>query len=147
MKNVLFIFWIFAVFIAVVVAGFFLLGIPQTALYISALIFLLVSLVISMLSLVAIKRVKEGKDGLYYSVGTIVIIWIYQITVVVMTPLAHFFDNYMSVFIFIEIMLLAFYAVGTFVVNAAARKVHRMNEETSAKQESAEYDKAKRGGY
>jgi hypothetical protein len=146
MKNI-FIFLIFLILISVAVSGFFLLGIPQTALYISALAFLLLSLIVSMLSLIRIQKARSETDGLYHSVGTLVIVWIYQIAVIVITPLALFFNGLITVYILIEIVLIAFYAIGTVVVNAAARKVHSMNEETARKRESGEFDEAKRGGY
>jgi amino acid transporter len=146
MKNI-FIFLIFVILISVAIIGFFLLGIPQTTLYISALAFLLVSLIVSMLSLIKIRKVRSEKDSLYHSIGTLVIVWIYQISVAVITPLALFFNELMTVYILIEIVLIAFYAIGTVIVNAAAHKVHSMNEETARKREAGEFNEAKRGGY
>ena len=137
----------FSIAIMIVIAGFFLLSIDRTAIHIWALSFLILSLLISMASLITLSRRKNEKDAIFYNAGTVAAIGIYQLAVIVSVAFVRAFDGRIGRFVFVEIAILALFAIAVLAINIFARHVHNSNVRTQDRQQSGENNTQKRGGF
>jgi len=146
-KSSLFTILGFAIAIAVVVSGFFLLGIEQIAIHFLALAFLVLSLLVSMGALVTITQRKAARDTVFYGAGTSAAVWVYQVAVIISVALVGVFNGRIGIFIFTEIVINAVFSIVTLAINLSARRIHASNAKTYERQENGEYNTPKRGGF
>ena len=138
----------FSIAIVIVAAGFFLLGIEQTIIHFWALAFLILSLLMSMCLLLTITRRKTiVKDAVFYNAGASVIVWLYQVAVIISVALVGVFDNKVGRFIFVEITVLAVFIIIMLAINLFAQHTYLSNNTTAERKANGEYDAPKNGGF
>lgn len=138
---------IFLTLVIVILAGFFLLNFECSTINISALCFLELSLLVSMLSTISLARRKNDKDTLYYNAGVGSITAIYQITVIISVVVSKIFEESIKGFIFLQIMINALMFVICTLIITASTYINKSNKKALEKQENGEYNKPKRGGF
>lgn len=138
---------IFLTPVIVILAGFFLLNFECSTINISALCFLELSLLVSMLSTISLARRKNDKDTLYYNAGVGSITAIYQITVIISVVVSKIFEENIKGFIFLQIMINALMFVICTLIITASTYINKSNKKALEKQENGEYNKPKRGGF
>ncbi len=138
---------IFLTLVIVILAGFFLLNFECSTINISALCFLELSLLVSMLSTISLARRKNDKDTLYYNAGVGSITAIYQITVIISVVVSKIFEENIKGFIFLQIMINALMFVICTLIITASTYINKSNKKALEKQENGEYNKPRRGGF
>lgn len=138
---------VFLTLIIVILAGFFLLDFERSEVNVSALCFLELSLLVSMIGTISLTRRKNDKDALYYNAGIGSITAIYQIAVIASVASSKVFEENIKGFIFLQIVINALmFVICTLIITASAY-INKSNKETLEKQDSGEYNKPKRGGF
>lgn len=138
---------IFLTLVIVILAGFFLLDFERSTINISALCFLELSLLVSMLSTISLARRKNDKDTLYYNAGIGSITAIYQIAVIISVVVLKIFEENIKGFIFLQIVINALMFVICTLIITASTYINKSNKKTLEKQENGEYNKPRRGGF
>ena len=138
---------IFLTLVIVILAGFFLLNFECSTINISALCFLELSLLVSMLSTISLARRKNDKDTLYYNAGVGSITAIYQITVIISVVVSKIFEENIKGFIFLQIMINALMFVICTLIITASTYINKSNKKALEKQDNGEYNKPRRGGF
>ncbi len=138
---------IFLTLVIVILVGFFLLDFEYSTINISALCFLELSLLVSMLSTISLVRRKKDKDTLYYNAGIGGITAIYQIAVIISVVISKIFEDNIKGFIFLQIVINALMFVVCTLIITASTYINKSNKKTLEKQENGEYNKPKRGGF
>ena len=138
---------IFFTSVIVILAGFFLLDFERSTINISALCFLELSLLVSMLSTISLVRRKNDKDNLYYNAGIGSVTAIYQIAVIISVVVSKIFEENINGFIFLQIVINALmFVICTLIITVSAY-INKSNKKTLEKQENGEYNKPRRGGF
>ena len=133
--------------VIVILAGFFLLDFECSTINISALCFLELSLLVSMLTTISLVWRKNDKDTLYYNAGIGSITAIYQIAVIISVVISKGFESNIKGFIFLQIVINALmFVICTLIITASAY-INKSNKKTLEKQDNGEYNKPKRGGF
>lgn len=138
---------IFLTLVIVILAGFFLLDFERSTINISALCFLELSLLVSMLSTISLARRKNDKETLYYNAGIGSITAIYQIAVIISVVVLKIFEENIKGFIFLQIVINALMFVICTLIITASTYINKSNKKTLEKQENGEYNKPRRGGF
>jgi hypothetical protein len=146
-KNILYTISGFIIVIAVLIAGFFLLGIERITLHYYALDFLLFSLIISLISTITIVSAKKNNSSVFYNAGLSGAVWLYQIAVIITMFFVNDFRYEISQFIFIEIIINALYFIAVILIVAFSSHAHKSNVKTAEKLENGDYNTPKRGGF
>ncbi len=138
---------IFLTPVIVILAGFFLLNFECSTINVSALCFLELSLLVSMLTTISLVWKKNDKATLYYNAGIGSITAIYQIAVIISVVASNVFANNIKGFIFLQIVINALmFVICTLIITASAY-INKSNKKTLEKQNNGEYNKPKRGGF
>lgn len=138
----------FAIAIITVLMGFFMLRIERTPLYLWALGFLVLSMIISMaLNIGMMERDTSDKDKVLDNAGTAGLVWIYQLSVIISVVFTRLFENKIYQFIFLQVVIIAIFSILMLLVNHFSMQVHTLDRKTLDRQENNEYSKPKRGGY
>lgn len=138
---------IFLILVIVTLAGFFLLDFEHSTINVSALCFLELSLLVSMLSTISLAMRKNDKDTLYYNAGIGSITAIYQIAVIISVAVSKIFEENIKGFIFLQVVINALMFVICTLIITASTYINKSNKKTLEKQENGEYNKPKRGGF
>lgn len=131
----------------VILAGFFMLNFEQNVINISALCFLELSILVSMISTIFIVKKKNESDTLYFNAGIGSVTAIYQIAVIISTLVSKLFINNIKGFIFLQILINALMFIVCTLIITASTHINKSNETTLEKLNSGEYNKPKRGGF
>lgn len=136
---------IFLTLVIVILAGFFLLDFERSTINISALCFLELSLLVSMISIISLARRKNNKDTLYYNAGIGSITAIYQIAVIISVVVSKIFEENIKGFIFLQIVINALMFVICTLIITTSTYINKSNKKTLEKQDNGEYNKPRRG--
>ena len=146
-KNSLYIVICYTIVIALILAGFFLLDVNQIIIHFWALTFLILSLVVSMGLLVTIaQQNSDDKEPVFYNAGVTAVICCYQVAVIISVALVGMFNEKLAKFVFVEISIIAVFAIILIAVNSFPQHTRLSNEKTLEQRENNEFDKPKRGG-
>lgn len=125
-----------------------MLSIEQIAIHFWALVFLIISLLISMGLFVGINQsASAGKDKVFYSAGTGATVWIYQIAVIISVALVGLFNEKVARFVFTEIVIIAIFAIVMLAINFFARRTQELNAKIFERKNNGECKVPKRGGF
>lgn len=138
---------LFGMAIFIVVSGFFLLDFEHSTINITALVFLILSLFISMFHVLSITAEKSGRDSLFYNAGDGSVAVIYQVVVLVSVLFAKVFENNIKEFIFLQIIINVLLPIVHILIATASSYIDRSNKNAYEELNSGNYKKSKRGGF
>ncbi len=144
-KNLVTTLTVYLILIAVVVAGFFLLKIEQTAINYWAFGSIIFSFVVTLI--VVILAVVFHKKGIVHTVGLTTLLLVYQILVIISVALTGTYEFKLNIFILIQICLNALFIVCLVLHLNATRLVLKSNEQIDESNKNGEFDKPKRGKF
>ena len=126
--------WIIGIIVFVLsLTGFFLLGIEKNALNVSALAFLLLSEIVLFVGLTVLRFFDVKHSNVFLKAGLTTTVSLYFLTTLISLFFTGAFREKLSVFIFIEIAIIALFAIITISIIAFSRMIERRNEEDVAK--------------
>ena len=133
-----------AIVLALTLAAFFLLDIEKIAANIWALSFLLLSICALFGGLIGLRFTNPRHDGVFTRVGVTAALSLYFGATLISVFFAGLFKERLNTFIFIELAIIAFFAIIIVSILAFSRRIARRNEEDMAKVGGSE---PKRGGF
>ncbi len=138
---------IFVLCFILAVSGFFLLGVDKTALNFWALGLLLFSFVVTAFTSLAENFLRSRRDDVFNIAGVYTLMFIYQVSVFVLTFFTQIFKENVGTFIFIHLAINVVYGIVMIALIAFTGHTYRSNDRTLEKIKTGEYDSPKRGGY
>ncbi len=138
---------IYILYVTLVLAGFFLLGIEKTALNFWALGFLLFSITFSIFVSLAGDFLRSTRENVFNIVGVYSAIAIYHIAVIICTVFTPIFRENIGTFIFIQIAINVVFIIILIAIIGFTGHIYKVDDRTFDKIKSGEYDSPKRGGF
>ncbi len=138
---------IYLLYVTLVLAGFFLLGIEKTALNFWSLGFLLFSITFSFFVSLGGDFLRSTRDNFFNIVGIYSAIVVYHIAVIICTVFTPIFRENIGTFIFIQIAINIVFMIMLIAIIGFTGHINKDDDKTFNKIKSGEYDSPKRGGF
>ena len=130
--------------VALILSGFFLFNIERVAINMWALSFLLISICIFFISMIALRLPNPQHSSLFLNAGVTTTLALYVISTSIITFLSGMYRDNLNTFIFIELANIALFAIIAVAILAFSRKVASSNITDAEKVGS---NQPKRGGF